>query len=175
METFEKCISMTNVNHIKSKEKLFRVCAESSADLQIISSMLQDSIVPIGDIKYMAPRKKFFMICQRFCWELAENLEDSSGILNRSSFVKSGELEIYQRCLCALVFDEINFVRTKGLNLSNRKQYLNFLAFNLENEYVDLLFSGDKTIRLETENFILRAEEIGKSWPTSARPEHRGN
>ena len=168
-------ISTVDVNHIRQENKIFRVRAESVADLEIVSSMLQDSIVPVGDIKYIPSQKRFFMVCQRFCWELMEDPKYNNEVPNEPRSQKSHELEIYQRCLCALVFDEINFVRTKGLNLNNRKQYLNFLAFNLENDCLDLVFSGDKTIRLEMNNVSLRAEDIGQSWPTSACPEHRND
>ena len=44
-----------------------RAC--SLEDLSLISALLQDAIVPIGDIAFLRDEKSFVLVASRYCWE----------------------------------------------------------------------------------------------------------
>ena len=154
------------------KKNRFRVRVESVADLSIVSSMLQDSIIPIADLKYIPHEKKFYMVSQRFCWELCQDQRDGVIAAKTDQPKKSVDNQIFERVVCALVFDDIDSVRVRGLDVRDRGQFLNFLSFNFECQHLDLIFSDHKTIRLTTRVLSFIAEDVGQSWPTTRRPVH---
>ncbi|MBH68555.1 MAG: hypothetical protein CMM58_09400 [Rhodospirillaceae bacterium] len=154
------------------KKNRFRVRVESVDDLPIVSSMLQDSIIPIADLKYIPNEKKFFMISQRFCWELYQDQRDYVASVTKNRPKESLDNEIFERVLCAVVFEGIDSVHVKGLDLKDRGQFLNFLSFNFKCQQLDLIFSDHKTIRLCTKLLKFIAEDVGQSWPTTRRPIH---
>ena len=147
----------------KGHRNRLRLQAVSASDLEVLSALMQDSIVPIGDILYTPSQKKIIMMVQRFRWELIKDAE------------KKEELSAYQRCLCVLKIDGVESVRTQFIDINDRSQFLNFLSFYLNNKHLDLQFSGSKTIRIDINALKLTAEDVGKSWPSSKRPIHEEN
>ena len=157
-------------------DRAFRVRAESLEDLEIVSSMLQDAIVPISEITYQRLDKRFVLMTQRFRWESAEHQSDEIPDREASNDDASGSSETtgpsYERVLCALRIENVTAVRTNGIYLSKRGQMLELLSLHLTDESLDLAFAGGKTIRLSTTRLSCHAEDIGEAWPTTLRPEH---
>tara|TARA_B100000700_G_scaffold77832_1_gene87383 strand:- start:177 stop:644 length:468 start_codon:yes stop_codon:yes gene_type:complete len=137
-----------------------RLQATSPDDMKVLSALLQDSIVPTADILYTPSHKKVIMVLQRFQWELTKNAE----II--------GEPIGYQRCLCGLVIDKVEYMQTRQIDMNDRSQFLNFLTFYESDQRLDLQFSGSKTIRLSINGLKLTAKDFGESWPTTQRPKH---
>ena len=50
-------------------DRAFRVRAETLEDLEIVSAMLQDAIVPISEVAWQRADKRFIIMAQRFRWE----------------------------------------------------------------------------------------------------------
>jgi hypothetical protein len=154
--------------------RAFRVRADSLEDLEIVSSMLQDAIVPIAEIAYQPRDRRFIMMAQRFRWEIAE----ASGTPTAAPDAAPGEdvgdpsASRLQRVLCALRFENVTAVRTHGIDLSARGQMLELLSMHLTEDHLDLAFAGDKTIRLTADSLSCHVEDIGEPWPTSQRPNH---
>ena len=48
---------------------LLKLKAKDAEDIQVISAVLQDSIVPVVDMQYDAADKSFIMVVQRLCRE----------------------------------------------------------------------------------------------------------
>ena len=137
-----------------------RLQATSPDDLKVLSALLQDSIVPISDILYTPSQKQVIMVLQRFRWELTKNAE------------AMGKPIGYQRCLCGLVIDKVEYMQTHQIDMNDRSQFLNFLTFYDGDQRLDLQFSDSKVIRLRINSLKLTATDIGKSWPTTLRPKH---
>ena len=137
-----------------------RLQATSPDNLKVLSTLLQDSIVPIADILYTPSQKKVIMVLQRFRWELIKNAETI------------GKSIVYQRCLCGLVIDKVEYMQTQQIDMNDRSQFLNFLTFYDSDQRLDLQFSDSKVIRLRINSLKLTATDIGKSWPTTQRPKH---
>ena len=52
-----------------------RLFAEALDDLSVISALVQDALVPLGDMAYLPAEKSFMMALNRFRWESGEDAE----------------------------------------------------------------------------------------------------
>ena len=125
-----------------------RLQATSSEDLKVLSALLQDSIVPIADILYTPSQKQVIMVFQRFRWELTKNAETI------------GKPIVYQRCLCGLVIDKVEYMQTQQIDINDRSRFLNFLTFYKSGQRLDLQFSASKTIRLSVNSLKITAKDL---------------
>ena len=55
--------------------KRSRLSARSVEDLAVVAALLQDAIVPVGDMAYLADEKSFVLALNRFRWETGEGAE----------------------------------------------------------------------------------------------------
>ena len=46
-----------------------RLRARSLQDLSVMSVLLQDAVVPIGDIVFLREKNSFVLVASRYCWE----------------------------------------------------------------------------------------------------------
>ena len=134
--------------------------ATSFDDLKVLSALLQDSIVQVADILYTPSQKKVIVILQRFRWELTKGAE------------AIGRQIGYQRCLCGLVIEKGECMRTQRIDMNDRSQFLNLLTFFESDQRLDLQFSDTKTMRLGGNALKLTAKDIRESWPTTMLPKH---
>ena len=139
-------------------DKLLKIAAIDQEDIVVLSTLLQDAVVPASEMIYLASEKRFVLVVHRFCWEGAGD-EKVAGA-------------IYERVRCGLSFDKVNRVRRKNFDQSKRGEVLDLLALEATKEYVDLLFAGGATIRLEIGSVLCYAEDFGEAWPTQWRPGH---
>ena len=78
----------------------------------------------------------------------------------------------YQRCLCGLVIEKVEYMRTQRIDMNDRSQFLNLLTFFESGQRLDLQFSDSKTIRLGVNALKLTAKDIGESWLTTLLLKH---
>lgn len=141
--------------------KQLKLIALDTEDLEILSAHLQDAVGTVGDIAYLPKEKRFVLLLNRFVWENAD------GRWQRS----------YERRRTALHFERVEACRCRGVDPKKKDSVLNLLAVRFEpgegpEGHVDLVFSGDITIRLAVECIEARVKDLGPAWSTSARPSH---
>jgi hypothetical protein len=137
--------------------------AEDADDLAVVSACLQDALVAVRDLAYLADEQSFVLVANRFRWE------SGLGPL-------PGE-EGHQRVLCAVTFDEVAAVSYRGFRRSDEDRILCLLAIRTTFDGVGgspilLEFAGAATIRLDAGRILCRAKDIGEPWPTPWRPCH---
>ena len=135
-----------------------KLAAVDPGDIAVLSALLQDSVIPISEIIYLAAESRFVLVANRFRWEDTP-VEKVSG-------------QIYERVRCGVTFDRVTAVRRRNFDQDKRGQIFDLLALEAANEYVDLVFAGGATIRLEVEKILCHAEDFGDPWPTQWRPDH---
>ena len=135
-----------------------KLAAVDPGDIAVLSALLQDSIIPISEMIYLAAESRFVLVANRFRWEDTP-VEKVSG-------------QIYERVRCGVSFDRVTAVRRRNFDQDKRGQIFDLLALEAANEYVDLVFAGGATIRLEVEKILCHAEDFGDPWPTQWRPDH---
>lgn len=131
--------------------------AVDADDLAVIGSMLQDAVVAVSDMRYIAAEKMFVLVASRFCWEACEG--------------RAGEP--YERVHCGVSFEGVTHVRVRGIDLAERGRFLDLLtvAFD-EAGMLRLVFAGGGEIGLEVEAFQCHMRDLGEPWPTTTVPSH---
>lgn len=143
--------------------------ADDAEDLAIVSAQLQDAIVPISDMTYLAPQKRFVMVANRFMWEVGGADDDAASPEDGAQDIGP----VFLRCNCGIRFEGVTCVRSQGLDLQDRGLMLELLAIRWVDGVMELDFSGDARLRLEMTRPVCMIEDIGEPWPTVRKPSHR--
>ena len=130
-----------------------RLRACSLEDLSLISALLQDAIVPIGDIAFLKDEKSFVLVASRYCWEYDN---EGSGL----------------RVLSGLRFDSVTRVVSREIDRRDRNQFLELLSINYSDGFVAIHFSRGGAIRLEVERLTVAVQDLADPHPTTFQPRH---
>ena len=142
-----------------------RLFALDAEDLAIVSAHVQDAVGRVGDMAFLPAERRFALIVNRFDWLDAPNDEPPAA------------RRAYRRRRTALHFDRVLGARTRGLPRRDGDRIVNLLAIRFEETdapagTVELVFSGDATIRLEVECIEARLSDLGAAWATDNLPHH---
>jgi len=136
-----------------SDEKL-KLRAKDAEDIQVISAVLQDSIVPVCDIAFQQNAETFILVTQRLRRE-------------------AGDTGASERICCALTMNGVKSVHTHGIDRKESESILDLLAIILEPARVlNLIFAGDARIRLDLGDWTAIVEDFGEPWPALCHPHH---
>src|SRR5262249_35005718 len=120
--------------------KPLKLIALDEADLEVVSSHLQDAVVRVGDMAYVPSKRRFAALLNRFDWERAEG---------------NGGKD-FRRRRCALRFERVLGAKHRRVKPATDEKVLSLLAISFEpteppEGYVTLTFSGDASIELKVE------------------------
>ncbi|MDP6389466.1 MAG: DUF2948 family protein [Alphaproteobacteria bacterium] len=121
-------------------------------DLSVISAMVQDAIVPLGDIAYLADEQCFVLAINRYRWEEGAD---------------AGE-----RVTSGLRFSAVTKAQFRDIDVRDRGRFLDLLTVVCDEGAVALHFAGGGAIRLEVEKLACVLEDFDEPHPTHWRPEH---
>jgi hypothetical protein len=130
--------------------------AKDNEDIQVISAILQDAIVPICDMTYRPEEKDFVLVAQRFCRESHEE----------------GASPCFERVRSAVHVKGVEGVQLQGIDQSRAENMLDLLALLPEKDGLQLVFAGGGKIRLKLADWSLILEDFGEAWPASCEPCH---
>ena len=133
-----------------------RLRAVDSDDLAVLSACVQDALVPLDDMAYLAAEQRFVMVVNRFVWERGEPREGAA----------------FERTHGLLSFQGVDAVRVRGIDQRERGRFLNLLGLHAGEGCIDILFSDEGTIRLAAPSIDAVLADLGESWPTRWRPAH---
>lgn len=141
---------------------LLRLAALDEDDLTIISAHIQDAVVKVGEIDFLAGANKFALPLNRFAWEA------------RTGWFRRRD----QRRRSLLSFDRVLGVRSTGIDRAKPDDVLSLLALNFTtiaapSGLISLIFSGGAAIALDVECIEARLADTGGAWEASSRPVHR--
>lgn len=142
--------------------KKLKLRAEDEEDLRIVSACLQDALIAVGDMKYLAEDRRFVLVANRFCWEGAP-CDETAAVSPDDCF---------ERVHAGLRFENVTAVRQRGIDKLDAAQLLELLTIQLEGGALVLVFAGDAAIRLETAQPLCFIEDLDEPWPTKWRPRH---
>lgn len=152
--------------------------ARDLEDLQVVAACLQDALVNVREMTYVASERRFIFIANRFRWEAAT---DTGLALQRAKEHESGDATFggddgphanYERTHCGVCFERVRGVKSKGLQGPFKPRFLELLTIRAEPGGIYLLFAGDATVRLEIEAIRCYLEDLGEAWPTAWQPSH---
>jgi hypothetical protein len=129
-------------------------------DIAVVSTHLQDAVVKVADIVWLASEHRLVIGLNRFDWE-ACGCEDPC----------------FKRRRTALRFDRVMAFRSRTVDCQAKETVLNLLAVEYDETdapagTVTLIFSGGAALRLEVECLECELTDLGPTWDAKARPEH---
>ena len=135
---------------------MLRLAARDGDDLAIISAHMQDALVRVSDMRYLAKTRQFAIVSNRFAWEAQPNAE---------------------RRRSGLHFDHVLSVKQQGIAGLNKGDILSLLSITFEEGNapegtVVLTFSAGWSIRLLVEYLDLHLKDLGGAWATDFTPKH---
>jgi hypothetical protein len=131
-----------------------RLKAEDAEDLQVISAILQDAIVPLVDVTYRTKEKDFILIAQRFCRE-----QKSDG-------------KCFERIRCAVHVTGVGGVQVQKIERKAANEMLELLAVMPEGKSLHFVFAGGGKMKLKLNDWMLFLEDFGEPWPAMCEPCH---
>ena len=142
-----------------------RLRAASVSDVEVISALLQDAIVPGEDMTFDRAGRRFVMVANRFCWDRPplEGVTSESGA------------PVYERRLCGVRIEGVNGVESAGMPATRRGALLNLLAITVADAAdarVEILFSDGVSLRLAVDGISILAEDLDDGRPTAVMPAH---
>jgi len=137
--------------------------AQSSADLEVISAVLQDAAVRVGDIAHLEDRRQFALVLSRYRWE------KTAGSKRKR---KKGE-----RVRTGLHFESVLKAEAQHVPMQDSEHVLALLAIEAEesgdgNVVIKLEFSGYATIRLTVECIEAYLKDMTAPWRALTTPAH---
>lgn len=144
--------------------QLLKLIALDDEDLTIMSAHLQDAVLRMEDMAYIAQERRFAAVVNRFDWISANEKRASNG---------GG----YERRRAALRFEKVINAQFRQLSLDNKSDALELLAVKFEAQtlpggYVTLFFAGGGAIRLHVDCIEAELRDLGPIWKTRRKPEH---
>ena len=131
-------------------------------DLAVVSAILQDALVTVGEMAYLPDEKRFVLVANRFRWE------PPVGEARKN----------FERTLSGLCVDDVTRVQRRGFHPREEERILSLLAIRAAGGTVEkpealiLDFAGGTSIRLEVGRVLCHLDDLGEPWPTRWRPKH---
>ena len=141
------------------KDDPLRLRASDLEDLSVIGTMVQDALVPPGDMRYLKDNGQFLLLLNRFRWEMADGGPP------------------YARTHSGLRFDNVDSVHFRGISWDAPEKMLSLLTIACDTDAeggarVVLHFSGGSAVRLTSSSLACGLEDVGEPWPTQWKPDH---
>ena len=149
-----------------------KIIARDAEDLAVVSACLQDSLIPLNEMRYLPQERRFIMVANRFRWERAA-LPTKEPIPGQDADFESDEdFGNQQRINAGICIDRVLSVRSRNIDRSRPGEFLSLLSVQLDGSKLSFDFAGGGTIQVEVEALSLYLSDLGKAWPTPWQPDH---
>ena len=136
-----------------------RLKALGPEDIPVISTLIQDSVLPSSEISWLPKENRFGLLLNRFRWE------------NKS--------QSPERVQTVLVFDNVLSAKTNGIDSSNKDQILSILSLGFEagddaSGTFNIILAGDGEIALQVECIDVTLQDATRPYisPSKIVPSH---
>ena len=144
------------------REAPLNLGALDTDDLQVISSLVQDAVFPITEMRWEARARRFALLLNRFRWEDAGK-----------------ERHAPERVQALLSFEDVLRVSSQGIDRSDTDMILSILSISFEPGAdgagdMTLVLAGDGAIRLSVEAIDVTLRDVTRPYvaPSKSVPEH---
>lgn len=146
-------------------EHALNLGALDTEDLQILSSLAQDAVFPVTEMRWLAAEGRFALLLNRFRWE------DVEAANKRGRKV--------ERVQSLLVVDQVLSVASQGVDRSEKDMILSLLSVEFvagedASGEVLLTLAGDGAIRLSVEALEVTLKDVTRPYlaPSGRVPDH---
>ena len=140
--------------------KPLRLIAFEAEDLQVISAVVQDAVLPVAEMTWRPKERRFALLINRFCWEAAA----SDGA---------------KRVQAVLSFEDVQSVQTQGFDRLDTDLILSILSLTFESGtdgmgHCVLTLAGNGAIRLQVEALETSLRDVTRPYvaPSGLTPNH---
>jgi hypothetical protein len=141
-------------------ERPLRLRALDAEDLAVISSLVQDAVFPVGQIRWLRRQRRFAVLLNRFRWE-------------------DGGRHGAERVQSVLVVEDVQAVRTQGFGKTDPDLVLSILSLSWvagEDGTGEVLFTlaGDGAVSVAVEALEVVLKDVTRPYraPSGKVPSH---
>jgi Protein of unknown function (DUF2948) len=156
---------MTDAKFEDGGEEPLRLVAQDIEDLKVISTLVQDAVLPVTELKFDPKRRRFAALLNRFRWE--DRVEAEA--VGRA----------YERVRSVLVVEDVRKVQSFGFDRAERDLVLSVLSMEFApgedgTGRLTLVLAGDGAIALDVEALDLRLDDVTRPYraPSGKVPRH---
>jgi hypothetical protein len=156
---------MTDARFQDGGEGPLHLVAQDAEDVRVISTLVQDAVLPVTEISHDPKRRRFALMLNRFRWE------------DRSQAEAVGRA--YERVRSVLVVEDVLKVQSFGIDRSDKDLVLSLLSVDFAagedgTGRLTLTLAGDGAIALDVEALDLRLEDVTRPYraPSGKVPTH---
>lgn len=142
-----------------------RLVAQDAEDLKVISTLVQDAVLPVTEVKFDPKRRRFALLLNRFRWE------------DRAEAEAVGRA--YERVRSVLVVEDVLKVQSFGFDRADKDLVLSVLALDFApgadgTGRLTLTLAGDGGIALDVEALEVRLDDVTRPYraPSGKVPTH---
>ncbi|MFL4468841.1 DUF2948 family protein [Tateyamaria armeniaca] len=153
---------MSDARFEDGREAPLNLGALDADDLQVISSLAQDCVFPITEMKYARSQRRFAMLVNRFRWEDAGK-----------------DRHAPERVQSVLAFDTVLNVASQGIDRADKDLILSLLSISFEpgedgSGHIVLTLAGDGAVRLQVEAIEATLKDVTRPYvaPSKSAPHH---
>ncbi|PTQ75705.1 DUF2948 family protein [Celeribacter persicus] len=146
-------------------ERPLALKAMDTDDLTVISALVQDAVVPMGEISYDATHRRFALLINRFRWEDVEAAEKRRRPVERVQAV--------------LMFEDVMSARSSGVPSGDKEMILSILTVTFAPAEdgmgtVEITLAGDGAIALDVEALDVTLKDVTRPYvaPSHKVPKH---
>jgi hypothetical protein len=158
---------MTDARFEDADDAPLRLMAQNADDLQVIASLVQDAVFPIGEMTFAKRQHRFALLLNRFRWE------------DRAAAEREGRP--FERVRSLLVFDTVLGVRSQGIDRADKDVILSILSVSFAPGpdgagVVEVVLAGDGAVELQVEALEVTLSDVSRPYRANSGkvPEHGG-
>jgi hypothetical protein len=156
---------VTDAGFADGAERPLALLVQDAEDLTVLSALLQDGVLTVGDMRYVGKWREFALLVNRFRWE------------DREAAARAGRS--FERVRTLVLFRDVQAVRSQGLHQREEGTVLSLLSLAFEpgedgTGAVILTLAGDGAVRLEVEAINITARDVTRPYvaPSGNAPRH---
>ena len=158
---------MNDAKFEEGGEAPLHLVAQDAEDLKVISTLVQDAVLPVTELAFDPRHRRFALLLNRFRWE------------DRAEAERAGRA--YERVRSILVVEDVRKVQTMGFDRADKDLVLSLLSMEFTSGEdgtgrLTLTLAGDGAIALDVEALDLRLEDVTRPYraPSGKIPKHDG-
>jgi hypothetical protein len=149
----------------EGSEEPLRLLAVDADDLAVISSLVQDAVLPATEMSWLPSKNRFAMLLNRFRWEDRDRA--------------SAQHREFERVQTMLVADTVTKAAFSGIHPRDEDEVLSLLSVEFAETdapsgVLTLNFAGDGAIALTIECLEVTLKDVSRPYiaPSGAAPHH---
>ena len=148
------------------EDKALNIGAFDKRDLEVVSSLVQDSILPTSEIKWLSNSDKLAILINRFRWE----------------DTKLSQGKNLERVRSLLMINHVKNISSSGFSPKQKDRILSILSISFDgveggSGSVLIVVSGNGGIRVEVDALEINLRDVTMPYiaPSGLAPEHKND